>query len=45
VPKDQALTFEDVERPEGRLIDQLWQEQVDWFTPEEEPVASAPEAA
>jgi predicted homoserine dehydrogenase-like protein len=45
VPKDQALTFEDVERPDGRLIDRLWQEQVDWFTPEEEPVSSAPESA
>ena len=44
VPKDQALTFEDIERPDGRLIDRLWQEQVDRFR-QEEPVASAPESA
>jgi predicted homoserine dehydrogenase-like protein len=31
VPKDQALTFDDVERPEGRLIDRLWMEQTEHF--------------
>ncbi len=27
IPKDQALTFDDVELPEGRLCDELWNEQ------------------
>jgi predicted homoserine dehydrogenase-like protein len=27
VAKDQAVTFEDVERPAGRLVDRLWEEQ------------------
>lgn len=38
IPKDQALTFEDVERPEGRLCDRLWQEQLERF--EMRPVSS-----
>lgn len=31
IPKDQVLTFEDVELPEGRLIDKLWNEQKELF--------------
>lgn len=31
VPKDQALSFEDVELPEGRLCDRLWNEQLEHF--------------
>ena len=31
VPQDQALGFEDVEIPAGRLIDQLWREQAERF--------------
>lgn len=39
VPKDQALTFSDVELPEGRLCDALWLEQQSHFqrTPESIP--------
>jgi predicted homoserine dehydrogenase-like protein len=31
IPKDQVLTFDDVELPEGRLCDKLWAEQNDYF--------------
>lgn len=31
VPKDQALTFDDVIIPDGRLSDKLWKEQVDLY--------------
>lgn len=31
ISKDQALTFDDVELPAGRLSDQLWQEQCELF--------------
>ena len=31
IPKDQALTFEDVKMPEGRLCDELWEEQIEFF--------------
>ena len=31
VPKDQPLTFADVETPPGRLADRLWQEQLERF--------------
>jgi len=31
VAKDQTLTFDDVECPEGRLIDSLWAEQNEYF--------------
>ena len=31
IPKDQALTFEDVKLPEGRLCDELWKEQIEFF--------------
>lgn len=31
ITKDQVLTFEDVELPEGRLIDKLWNEQKELF--------------
>ena len=34
VPKDQPLTFDDVELPAGRTIDRLWDEQVDYFEQE-----------
>lgn len=32
VPKDQPLTFDDVVRPDGRLVDALWDEQRDYFS-------------
>lgn len=32
VPKDQALTFDDVVLPEGRLSDVLWKEQVELYS-------------
>lgn len=32
VPKDRPLTFDDVTRPEGRLVDDLWAEQQDYFS-------------
>ncbi len=31
IPKDQALTFEDVKIPTGRLCDELWKEQIELF--------------
>ncbi len=31
IPKDQALTFEDVKIPIGRLCDELWKEQIELF--------------
>jgi predicted homoserine dehydrogenase-like protein len=31
IPKDQVLTFDDVELPKGRLCDKLWAEQNDYF--------------
>ena len=31
IKKDEVLTFDDVEIPEGRLIDKLWQEQLEKF--------------
>jgi predicted homoserine dehydrogenase-like protein len=31
VPQDTPLTFDDVELPDGRLSDQLWQEQLSTF--------------
>ena len=34
VPKDDPLTFDDVERPEGRLCDALWDEQYETFASE-----------
>lgn len=34
VPKDQAVTFDDVELPPGRLCDELWREQCDRFAEE-----------
>lgn len=40
VPKDQVLTFDDVELPEGRLSDELWREQNEHFA-----LTAAPEAA
>ena len=40
VPKDQTLTFDDVARPEGRLIDRLWREQADTFSVEAPAVAA-----
>lgn len=32
IAKDQALTYDDVEVPEGRLIDKLRKEQKEYFT-------------
>jgi predicted homoserine dehydrogenase-like protein len=32
ISKDQVLTFRDVELPQGRLCDQLWQEQIELFS-------------
>jgi predicted homoserine dehydrogenase-like protein len=34
VPKDQAVTFDDVELPPGRLCDELWREQCERFADE-----------
>jgi len=34
VPKDQAVTFDDVELPPGRLCDELWREQCERFAEE-----------
>ncbi len=34
INKDQVLTYEDVELPEGRLCDQLRTEQNNYFAPE-----------
>jgi len=31
IPKDKALTFEDVKIPKGRLCDELWKEQIEIF--------------
>jgi len=31
MPKDQVLTFDDIELPAGRLCDKLWQEQREYF--------------
>ncbi len=31
IPKDQEITFDDVELPEGRLCDTLWEEQIRLF--------------
>jgi predicted homoserine dehydrogenase-like protein len=31
IQKDQALTFEDVEIPKGRLVDELWHQQSSHF--------------
>lgn len=39
VPKDQVLTYDDVELPEGRLCDQLRAEQDKYFAPEKVLVA------
>jgi len=33
IPKDQVLTFEDVEVPAGRLCDRLWEQQQEHFSP------------
>lgn len=41
IPKDQPLTFADIDRPEGRLIDQLYAEQDAVFFPQ--PVMQAAE--
>jgi predicted homoserine dehydrogenase-like protein len=38
VPKDQVLTYDDVELPTGRLIDQLRQEQIAFFAGESETI-------
>jgi predicted homoserine dehydrogenase-like protein len=35
LPMDSAITFADVELPQGRLIDRLWAEQLDRFAPVE----------
>ncbi len=32
ISKDQVLTFDDVELPQGRLCDQLWKEQIELFS-------------
>lgn len=37
VKKDQTLTFDDVEVPDGRLIDRLWREQTAYFSPGDVP--------
>jgi predicted homoserine dehydrogenase-like protein len=39
IPKDQALTYDDVELPEGRLCDKLRAEQDAYFASAKEPVA------
>ncbi len=44
VGKDQTLTFDDVEIPEGRLIDTLWDEQNDHFGLSETPAPPRVEA-
>ncbi|MFO8232753.1 MAG: hypothetical protein R6U20_08810 [Longimonas sp.] len=41
VPKDQALTFDDVTLPEDRLVDRLWDEQTAHFEMAAAPVATA----
>jgi predicted homoserine dehydrogenase-like protein len=39
IPKDQVITYEDIELPEGRLCDKLRTEQNAYFTPAKIPVA------
>lgn len=39
IPKDQVLTYDDVELPEGRLCDKLRAEQNEYFAPSKAPAA------
>jgi predicted homoserine dehydrogenase-like protein len=39
IPKDQVLTYADVELPEGRLCDKLWAEQNTYFAPSKPPAS------
>lgn len=41
IPKDTALTYDDVELPPGRLCDKLRAEQNEYFAPERSPLAIA----
>ena len=43
VPRDAVLTFDDVELPPGRLVDELWREQEETFSRDE--IASVPATA
>jgi len=41
IPRDQAITYTDVELPEGRLCDRLRTEQNAYFTPSKIPAGVA----